>query len=222
MKKIIRLFAVLTSLAMMSAHAASPASKEYVDNQVLNLQTQINHMTTYTAGSGISISNGVITATDTTPTYTLYQLAQGGVVYYLAKGNAHGLAAALVNQSNSSPWAPNNSTTGAELIGIYLGNQNTTRIIQVYGSGSSYAALLCNQYTGGGYTDWYLPSVDELSLMFMGSISNTNLPQDQANYWSSTEYSANNNQSLYVRFTDGDQNHQNSTSSNSVRCIRSF
>jgi len=48
--------------------AANPASTEYVDKKIQGLQTQINNIkpgTTYTAGTGISITGTTISATTT-------------------------------------------------------------------------------------------------------------------------------------------------------------
>lgn len=56
-----------------SVYAANPASKEYVDQKIKGLQTQINNIKpgmTYTAGSGISIVDNVITNSSPGITYT--------------------------------------------------------------------------------------------------------------------------------------------------------
>jgi hypothetical protein len=46
----------------------------------------------------------------------------------------------------------------------------------------------CNQYKGGGYTDWYLPSKDELNQMYKNLHKNALGGFDNfAFYWSSTE-----------------------------------
>jgi hypothetical protein len=78
------------------------------------------------------------------------------------------------------------STTNAVRNGIGAGMYNTERIILNQGSGS-YAAQLCSDYKGGGYGDWYLPSIKELNLLFqqkdvVGGFHG-------AFYWSSTEHS---------------------------------
>lgn len=56
-----------------SVYAANPASIDYVNSHIQNLQTQINNIksgSTYTAGTGISIASNVITNTSPGITYT--------------------------------------------------------------------------------------------------------------------------------------------------------
>jgi hypothetical protein len=107
----------------------------------------------------------------------------GGIVFYVDGTGAHGLIAATSDQSSGIPW--NNGSN--ILIGASStdGAVNTAAIIAAQGSGT-YAASLAHSYTGGGYTDWYLPSENELNLLtaqasIVGGFLNT--------YWSSTEYS---------------------------------
>ena len=68
------------------------------------------------------------------------------------------------------------------------GEYNTESIVTQQGAGT-YAASLNASSTYGGFTDWYLPSIDELEDMFAlggGSIGTTDI------YWSSTEIDLNN------------------------------
>jgi hypothetical protein len=53
---------------------------------------------------------------------------------------------------------------------------------------SSFAAGLANSYRGGGYIDWFLPSRDELNLLYqakdvIGGFATSGHPT----YWSSTQ-----------------------------------
>lgn len=72
---------------------------------------------------------------------------------------------------------------------IHNGSSNTNTIIsQPWHVGS--AAKLCKDYRGGGYTDWYLPSLTELNHGFnAGSVVGTVLGSDilKGSYWTSTE-----------------------------------
>jgi len=80
----------------------------------------------------------------------------------------------------------------------------------------------------GGYDDWYLPSKDELELIYntIGQFdswtiynSQVKLP-DPAYYWSSSEI--NNNSAWFFSFTDGDNHWFYKDRSYNVRVIRAF
>jgi hypothetical protein len=51
---------------------------------------------------------------------------------------------------------------------------------------TSYAAGLARAYAGGGYTDWYLPSKDELNKLYLNRVAIGGFAAN--NYWSSTEF----------------------------------
>ncbi|MFM1756668.1 MAG: hypothetical protein RL621_1641 [Bacteroidota bacterium] len=81
-------------------------------------------------------------------------------------------------------WDAANSTY-LEFVDLGVGINNTNLIISSEGVGSSYAAGLARSYNGGGYTNWYLPSYNELygirhNKAFIGTIN-------RSFYWSSTE-----------------------------------
>ena len=79
--------------------------------------------------------------------------------------------------------------------------------------------VFAKSYKGGGYTDWFLPSKEELNILFLnraiiGGFGNYG-------YWSSTEASD------YFAWSqafvvNGSQYFQNKNSSGFVRAIRSF
>ncbi len=71
----------------------------------------------------------------------------------------------------------------------HRGDTNQTTII-AQGGHTTSAAKLCADYTGGGYTDWYLPSVFEMNQAFNAAgIVDTVLGSDNltGTYWTSTE-----------------------------------
>jgi hypothetical protein len=79
--------------------------------------------------------------------------------------------------------------------------------------------------TDGGYSDWYLPSKDELNLLYLNRISaGNNFASNE--YWSSSELYAWTYSSYeaawYQFFTDGSQSITGKNNQKGVRAIRSF
>jgi len=131
---------------------------------------------------------------------------QGGKVAYILQsgdpgyvaGETRGLIAATVDQSTAMPWWNGNYTiTGATATELGTGFANTNTIIAAQEDPiASYAAGLARAYRGGGYTDWYLPSKDELNTLFINraaiggfDLSPGGSPMwGSGPYWSSSEY----------------------------------
>ena len=157
---------------------------------------------------------------------TIGQSYGGGVIaYILVSGDPgysattpHGLIAATSDQSTGIQWYNGSyTTTGATGTAIGTGLSNTLAIIANQGAGS-YAATICNSYTGGGYTDWYLPSKDELNKLFInkGAIGGF----ASASYWSSSEDGTGN---AWIQvFVSGSQNLFNKFNASYVRAVRAF
>lgn len=137
------------------------------------------------------------------------QKYQGGVIAYIfqpydngyVSSETHGIIVAQNDQSTSSVWGPSGLTwaTGSE---IGTGRSNTN-LIMGNCSGSCGAAGLCYNLSLGGYDDWFLPSSQELLILFqnknsIGGFSNSI-------YWSSTEWqdstdASSDNSGSYVDF----------------------
>ena len=161
---------------------------------------------------------------------------QGGIVFYIFEsgdtgyiaGEIHGLIAAVADQSSGIRWYNGGYvTTEATGTAIGTGAANTTAIISVQGTETSYAARLARAYTGGGYTDWFLPSKDELNKMYtnratINTTAAANSGSDFAGgyYWSSTEYNLNNAERQDFGF--GFQNTNGKNYTFNVRAVRAF
>ena len=158
---------------------------------------------------------------------------QGGKVAYILQsgdpgyvaGEVHGLIAATSDQSTGIIWNNDGTkaTRGATGIVIGTGLANTNAIINKQGEpATSYAAGLARAYTGGGYTDWYLPSKEELNKLYINRVAIGGFAN--AWYWNSTEY----NLSVFTfgwcqNFNNGNQDAFNDvTWAVNVRAIRAF
>ena len=81
------------------------------------------------------------------------------------------------------------------------------------------AKTMAKNFRGGGYSDWYLPTRDELNLVYK-NLRKTGKISGNSWHWSSSEYNLNN--AWYQRFSDGDQSYRSKNNSYSVRAIRAF
>lgn len=138
---------------------------------------------------------------------------QGGVVAYILKSGDPGYIETEIHGLVISPdnlvthdkydtypltgfisWDDEvpNITTGAIGQAIGTGNSNTNAIVSALGLESYaniprfYAAKLCYDLVLNGYSDWYLPSIDELERILI----NHSILELNSTYWSSAEISS--------------------------------
>ncbi|MCX6271857.1 MAG: hypothetical protein NTU44_11675 [Bacteroidetes bacterium] len=116
----------------------------------------------------------------------------GGIVFYVYDNGQHGLIAATADQSAGVQWNDSyyNYCNRIRNDGIFIGRINTDSIIEREGLGT-YAAIICAQYLGGGFGDWYLPSEIELGLLREQKAVVGGFLGNGGFYWSSTEQNAN-------------------------------
>ncbi len=143
----------------------------------------------------------------------------GGIIFYIDGTGNHGLIAAPGDQSTRAEWGCSGTSIRGTSTAFGTGQANTTRIVNRC-TEAGRAASICNDLVAGGYDDWFLPSKDELELMYaqktvVGGFA-------KRNYWSSSEDSAN---SAWVQFFgDGDQYTHgfHKYSIYNVRAVRAF
>jgi len=179
----------------------------------------------YTAGTGIDITNNVVSTTSTCG-LSIGDTYAGGIIFYLDASGCHGLISAPSDQSTGIQWF-NGSFTNTTAFGscVGCGDGNTSAIVYSQGAGS-YAAKICYDLVLGNSGDWYLPSIYELNLMFKNIGQGNALGLGNVGgfasvlYWSSTE--VNNYGAWWQDFGNGGQYLNDKNFTYNVRAIRAF
>ncbi len=145
----------------------------------------------------------------------------GGIIFYVDETGEHGLIASIDNgESKRAQWGCTGTEVGETESGIGTGKENTKKIIVACrtASTSGIAARLCNQATIDGYNDWFLPSKEELNLLY----ENKEIigGYEHGYYWSSSEFSA--DFAWYQHFDFGFQDYLKKDFSYYYRPIRAF
>ncbi|HMJ47015.1 MAG TPA: DUF1566 domain-containing protein [Ferruginibacter sp.] len=177
-------------------------------------------------GSGeAQIFNGSFWITMSQP-LVIGQNFRGGIVgYILQPGDPgyiatvqHGLIVAPMDQSTGAQWGCSGTLiTGADGTALGTGKQNTLDIVNDCAT-IGIAARICNNLGLGGYSDWYLPSRDELDKLYLNRVAIGGLANTL--YWSSSESEA--GFAIAQNFNGGDLAFANKSILYNVRAVRSF
>lgn len=136
--------------------------------------------------------------------YAIGQDLNGGVIaYFFASGDLgyvageqHGMIVATSTLGSTVPWGcTGTSIPNASGTAIGTGAANTSAIVSSC-SDAGTAARLCNDLTVNGYSDWYLPSLDELKAID-ANYERIDILSDGF-YFTSSQSSANEAWTVYV------------------------
>ncbi len=162
-------------------------------------------------GNTISFNSGKLIGT----------LYAGGLVFY-NDGNGHGLVCAESDQNTNAPWGCFGMTIGGTSIDINTGLTNTNAIVASC-TNNGIAAKIAFDLVLNSYNDWFLPSKNELNLMYLNLKTNYLGGNWSSNYWSSSEYLNNASENACVQsFDDGSQGNTSKNQSFGVRAVRAF
>lgn len=146
----------------------------------------------------------------------------GGIVFHDKGTFSDGwryLEAASTDTSTGIPWWNGTAKMITTDRAIGSGKDNTTAIVAAQGTGS-YAAKLSHDLVLGGFDDWFLPSSDELNLMFI-NLKKAGLGEFSSTwYWSSSQ--SNGSSAWGQQFSYGDRHGSSTGTSGCARAIRAF
>lgn len=215
--------------------ATLPKGFEIIIEPLANEECILDANQKIEAGAKLTVKSNArlrVTGNLTNAKHHIGEVYQGGIVFYL-DNNDHGLVCSP-EDVGAYPWDltvfdPQNyqnynpPTVGVTGTGYSTGSSNTAQIVNLLGTGN-YAASKCKSYSGGGYNDWYLPSKDELNLMYtnLKAAGLVNFSTGYGSYyWSSSEVDK--NDAWTQKFNDGSQaNFVWKNNLGNVRAIRSF
>lgn len=153
-----------------------------------------------------------IAITDSTVSFQVGQAYGGGIIVYVDGTGKSGIICADQDISTTAQWGCGGSWVSSTSTNLGTGQSNTTNIVNVCAT-AGIAARLCNDSTLNGYSDWYLPSRDELALAFTVGVIN------EGGWWSSSQVDAGN---VWQIYNGGIQRSWGKGNTSWVRPFRSF
>lgn len=175
---------ILTIISTSTTNSYNTTCSNLIDGEIYYVRGFVSTL----AGTGY----GNIISVQLPKKYSIGETGPaGGIVIYENPNNFeswHYIETAPVDISGVFNWAPNSNITFINSTEFGQGLPNTESIFNLYGSSSNYAAKMAINWNYNSYTDWVLPSLNELKkikeIMFNQNIGNLS---HETIYWSSSE-----------------------------------
>jgi TolB-like protein len=215
--------ASLLDVNTLEIMGGAPMYLNAIEEAAVKMDDFISVITKRISGGGKTVAQGPA------ETATGYQVGDtgpaGGIVFYdkgvLSDGWRY-LEAAPAGSEFTAQWGAYGKRVNVTATGIGTGKQNTEKIIQFLRNigESGRAAQLSDSLDIAGFDDWFLPSKDELDLMYKNLKAKGLGDLGDVRYWSSSE--TNTDYAWDQRFRDGTQNASYKYNTGSVRAVRAF
>jgi len=223
-------YAITVRVLDVSTGQFSHSDNAFMSNAPQNLYNGINSLITKfvagmsTGGGGTIIQDD--TRSGTGKTYKVGDFGPAGGIIFFDRGFISDgwryLEAAPAGTDFPAQWGAYEKDVAGTGTAVGSGKHNTQRIVErlkALGE-NNCAAQICVGMEINGYKDWFLPSKDELDLMYknlkqkgLGGFSNNW-------YWSSSQ--SFNKHACYQSFSDGVQDRNYKDIAHSVRAVRAF
>jgi len=218
-------YAITVKVLDVSTGRFSHSADDFIGGSPQDLFNGIrNLMSKFVAG--MTSEGGRITQTESGKIYKVGDFGPaGGYVFYDKGVFSNGwqyLEEAPAEAEFVAQWGAYQQNVAGTNTGVGFGKRNTEIIVerlrQLEESGR--AAQVCVSLDFNGYKDWFLPSKDELDLMYK-NLKQKGLGRFTNNwYWSSSQGA--NDSSWFQDFSDGNQHDNGKNLTNSVRAVRAF
>jgi TolB-like protein len=215
--------ASLLDVNTLEIMAGAPMYLNTIEEAATKMDGFISTITERISGEGKTV---VLKADDTAIEYKVGDIGPAGGMVFYDKGTFSGgwryMETALVETEFTAQWGAAGKSVNGTTTGIGAGKQNTETIIRFLRSigENGKATQLCNSLAVADFDDWFLPSKDELDLMYKNLKTRGLGGFSDSRYWSSSE--ANIDYVWDQRFRDGAQNASYKYNTFSVRAIRAF